>query len=726
MKKYCFMAFMIVIFLLGPIACNAVRINEIMYNPAGDDNNMEFIEVEMDEYADLTGWTIGDSESDDTLTMLQDRQQDGQQGNQSGSYYALIVEEGFDFSAMDSAVYSAGASIGNNLGNSADSVTLYRTNGSMVDSASYDSTLANGNGRSIELFMGLWVESCDIGGSPGNENHKTCGGDYDGEGGSGGGDSGGDSGQNASINRTGSINGSINGTGWINDTGSQYQEGNDSSDDREEDEEICRPIIVAYTDKEIYNATDKVNIYFALYNRSFPFTIEYWIEDSAGKTVKSRYNTTNLNTKTWTPALDEIDGVFYLKSRLYLECPSGMKQGSSESMIIIFNNGPGKSSESEMIIKEIYVGTDDKIEFGQPLRLNVEVYKGDEDKSAVEFWVERGGEKASQTTKALFYDKFRSYDLTIPIQLYSNCKGDYPDGSYTLVAEGLGLRKEEAVNIEGFTSSLCPSDPDSGTKTAASGSGAGSSSGQGKEIVTKTAEQKITYQLLNFNREIEAEKEVSNELLIQNDGSEHSFEVWSYVYRGSKCYSGERESNRQNIELSAGESAMVELLNVVEKAEPGDYKLKVKVKKDSQKTNYEITKDVTIVSPAASSETAAEGKTQVDPDVKTLAGGMKKLAGSAVYEGSGRSSRGIGLVFLLLSAFTLVLLGAKRWLWPAGKASGRAGKPENKAGQPIKRFKNTHPYSGPYGRQNKQRGDIRKDGKGIPESEYHNRDARGP
>src|SRR3989344_4812207 len=88
----------------------ALEINEIMYNPASSDNNQEFVELFFETPTNLTGWRIADSASEDVLIPLMLRE----------SIYAIIVEEGYNYSGINSSVYSVGATIGNNLGNEED------------------------------------------------------------------------------------------------------------------------------------------------------------------------------------------------------------------------------------------------------------------------------------------------------------------------------------------------------------------------------------------------------------------------------------------------------------------------------------------------------------------------------------------------------------------------------------------------------------------------------
>ncbi|PIN86429.1 hypothetical protein COV19_04695 [Candidatus Woesearchaeota archaeon CG10_big_fil_rev_8_21_14_0_10_44_13] len=618
-KKGFFAAALLAIFLLEPFLCSAIKINEIMYNPAGDDNNKEFIEVYMEQWTNLSGWTIGDSSSNDTLTILY--------YSQANTNYALIAEEGFNLSGIDATVYSAGATIGNNLDNSADSVYLYDSNKALVVSASYDGALANGNGRSVEYDNenDEWHESCYIGGSPGMQNCEII------------------------INQT---------------DPPQNQTPENQTNETIPSSEECKAFIVAYTDKEMYNITDKVSIHFALYNDSFPYKIEYWIEDSIGNIVKSKYNTTNTNTKTWTPELDEKDGIFYLKSGLYLDCGNETKTADAESMFIVLNDGAVRMTDSSLSIEEVYTGSDNKIEFGQVLKIKAEVYKGDESSSTVSFWVENDeGEKVSQATSALFYNKFTKYDITMPLQLKPNCNNAYRSGTYTVVAEGFDARDEKPVDISGITKSLCP------ISSSASGTSAASASAEKETSGPSKTETKISYQLLNFKNKLEPKEQVINELLIQNDDETHVFDVWSYVYRGSKSYSGEREGNKQSIELSPYESAVVELENSIENANPGEYNLKVKVKKDNQKTNYEMTEDVEIVNNTETHNQTAQGA--INGELKGLMENRTGLAGNVVYEGSAAKSKKLSFIFLIASIFLISIMGLRNWIDNARAKKGR-------------------------------------------------------
>ena len=129
-----------------------------MYNPEGNDNNREFIEIYHDPLVNLTGYIVGDLLSNDTLVCIENCE------FPVNSNYSLIVEEDFDFSYyllnlsdINGSVYSAGSTIGNNLNNDIDTIFLYDYNSTLIASASYNcSAGADGDGNSLNFYNGSW------------------------------------------------------------------------------------------------------------------------------------------------------------------------------------------------------------------------------------------------------------------------------------------------------------------------------------------------------------------------------------------------------------------------------------------------------------------------------------------------------------------------------------------------------------------------------------------
>ncbi len=139
----------ILFFLICSSLTTAVRINEVMYNPEGSDNNREYVEIYGVD--NLTGYVVSDLNTNDSLQEIK---------YVNGSF-ALIVEEGFNHSGINASIYSVGATIGNGLSNEGDAIALY-FNGTKVDSMNY-----TGPGVGVEYWNNTFYPS---NGTPGFQN----------------------------------------------------------------------------------------------------------------------------------------------------------------------------------------------------------------------------------------------------------------------------------------------------------------------------------------------------------------------------------------------------------------------------------------------------------------------------------------------------------------------------------------------------------------------------
>jgi len=225
---------------------------------------------------------------------------------------------------------------------------------------------------------------------------------------------------------------------------------------------------------------------------------------------------------------------------------------------------------SKIEIKKIYdLGSDDEAKFGQVIRVKINVYKGDTRKSVIYVWVE-DRERISKKTSVNVYDKFNEVEFTLPVQIDLNCNGEFKDDDYYVIVEGLDTKDRYEIEVGGGSSSLC------------------------KVVEEKKQQQKFSYELVDKPIEIIVGEKFPIKIVLNGDNELHTIKVWSYVYRGSKCYSGSREENMKTIYLMPRETLMMALYNKVVEADPGDYKLKVLIKKDDQKTNYDITEEVKV------------------------------------------------------------------------------------------------------------------------------------
>ncbi|GAG47587.1 unnamed protein product, partial [marine sediment metagenome] len=154
------------------------------------------------------------------------------------------------------------------------------------------------------------------------------------------------------------------------------------------------------------------------------------------------------------------------------------------------------------------------------------------------------------------------------------------NGRYDVVLEGLDESDSEKIDIEGIKTSLCEQ---------SSSSSSSSSKGFNYELISKPDEIKTGE---SFEIEIKLEN---------NDKKEHDIDIWSYVYRGNKCYCRDREENKKEFSIAPETNKIVALKNTVIDAEPGDYKLKVNIIKDNQKTAKQLTEDIKVVLSASES-----------------------------------------------------------------------------------------------------------------------------
>src|SRR3989344_781121 len=167
--KSLFIFLILMFFIMVNVNAKTI-INEIMYNPSGNDDNKEFVEIFSDEINNFENYTIEDlSGEKDILKLVKN----------FNSSYSLIVEDNFDYSSINISIYIIGNNIGNSLNNDKDLIILRNPENKIVDSVNYYSDFgSDGNGKSLERinFNGFssdprnWIESNVQDGTPGKEN----------------------------------------------------------------------------------------------------------------------------------------------------------------------------------------------------------------------------------------------------------------------------------------------------------------------------------------------------------------------------------------------------------------------------------------------------------------------------------------------------------------------------------------------------------------------------
>lgn len=304
------------------------------------------------------------------------------------------------------------------------------------------------------------------------------------------------------------------------------------------------------------------------------------IEDLNGKLIREYSPFTNVSitrqrtSSEYTPNLEEGKS-YIIGSNITVQCNDTNKENNFDMRIITIKGKPLQEVSSIDIANIYDLGSDNKAKFGQAIRLKLNAYKGNTNKESIAVWIEdKKGNKLSKQSKTNLDLKYTNYSLTLPIQIEPNCDEEFDNDDYIIIARGLDSEDEEEVKIEDLTGSMCD-----------------------VQIIEAKpfSSKKFNFYMQDFNENIELGKKIKTKIVLDNNNNQDiSIKIWSYVYRGSKSYSGDREENLEELILKANSMHIIELENIVENAEPGNYKFKVLLNKNSQKTNDEITKDIII------------------------------------------------------------------------------------------------------------------------------------
>ncbi len=326
---------------------------------------------------------------------------------------------------------------------------------------------------------------------------------------------------------------------------------------------------------ELYNDGSSMDLlgYYLVdnYNR------KVYITDITGGTKIDDYLVVYMNGKFGFLNNDGIEKI-YLKNSEDEEIDSVSYAHSSEGLSWSLADGrwietyltPGKENynylpveESSIKIEKVYLGSDDKAKFGDIVRVKVNIYKGGTSKYAVYARVK----DLSKRTQINLHNKYTNYTVTLPIQINSNCDEYYDDDDYSLEVFGLDAEDETEIEISGINKKLCQ---------------------YVDRPVAEIAQKRFEYEILEIPPNIKSGEQFFVSVLLKNNyDRDLPIKIWSYVYRGSKSYSGERDANMKEFMLPAGGEMVVELSNVFE-GKSGQYKHKVLINKDNQKTNQQL------------------------------------------------------------------------------------------------------------------------------------------
>ena len=374
--------------LIVPFVSAGIVVNEIMYNPSseqGDDAHMEWVEVYTEEEINLVEYYFYDL----------------QLPNQSVNNYFVIVRNTSSFldyykkniTTIESKFILSNKGGYINFTNLKNEYLVY-----------YDSSRANGNGKTFESKDNKFYESIELGGTPGQENSITEIKEY-----------------NIKISEF--LADPQDGSEWV---------------------EI-------YSDEE----ADLTGYYFSdSSNRTLFIT-----DISGGTKLKANsylmvdfQNTKLLNNdgdiiKLVNP-LDVItDKISYGSSK------KGFSWSKVDEKWILSEPSPGEENYKEQVVSEssIILSKPNSTKFGEILNVEISIYKGDTEKKSIYVYIEN----VSKRTKINLGDKFRNYNLNIPILIDPNCDYSLNKGKYFLIAEGLDTKDKVVVELNGINTKMC-------------------------------------------------------------------------------------------------------------------------------------------------------------------------------------------------------------------------------------------------------------------------------
>ncbi len=102
-------------------------------------------------------------------------------------------------------------------------------------------------------------------------------------------------------------------------------------------QKTCNFSIGISLDKAVYESGEKISFRNTLSPVPDDFSVKYWIEDLFGNDIKKAVETNNLNLKSFTPKIQDKQGVLVIKNVLAVPC-FNLGKTNSEKIIVIKNS----------------------------------------------------------------------------------------------------------------------------------------------------------------------------------------------------------------------------------------------------------------------------------------------------------------------------------------------------------------------------------------------------
>ncbi len=417
-KRWEAVLFLLTLVIFGALLVKGeLLITEIMYDPPtemGSDYDLEWIEIYNNgtETVNLSGFTINNKKVSEAVIypqtytvmvkkLFSDKDQTKNQ-TKSSSFEAFYGNNDEIWNSLDGNYIAVDAEAFS-LGNAGGMVILSK--GQISTKTNYSKSIGgDGNGHSLELVNGEWLESKELYGTPGKKNTADntahlflekssdvrltvylneklfTGQNYD------------DlfkiqflDKKNCSVKDTVKVKYSLTndqnqtisedqflreeiGCSTYSNTGKLYLEKEGTytlcgeiisasvPDYNLDNNKACQEIKLIDTSKipcdlglgintegMFYAYPESISFDFYLNSGEFPYSITYWIEDLFGNKLKEKYTTTNTNKKSFTPNIDEEDRVVFLKAEMETVCnDTNLSNNFAEKMLVLTKPGVGK------------------------------------------------------------------------------------------------------------------------------------------------------------------------------------------------------------------------------------------------------------------------------------------------------------------------------------------------------------------------------------------------
>lgn len=448
----------------------------------------------------------------------------------------------------------------------------------------------------------------------------------------------------------------VEGMSWSNEEGDWYLT-KPTPGELNQVTEDCDWLLFLDLNRSIYQSNDfELEITVSrFYGLPKNVTVTGEITDVNG-VIKHRYLPWNNNyvnsesNKVYSPNLPS--GTYQVNFRIEnLSCHDGDYYDNVVSRLFVINPYY-QQTNSNLSIVSLSLGTDGHARWGDLVPVKINAYKGNISSNTLSFWAEKDREKISKVNTITLDHEYQDYKLNLPLQLFPNCAKDISDGTAALFLEGLGQTVSKTFPVEDLNEDLC--------EEVTISSDASSTSSRTSSVSVQEWPAKI---IPGQNYTLKTE--------IKNNNQPHSFTIWSYLYKGQKCYSCnafqyDNNYNSKTLSLSADEISWPETtITADSEIASGEYKLKVKTQRDDQKTVKEFTANITVLPKLSVSESKSTFNSLISgtnsnnqntnlqkesPSSKT-----SSTSGFTAYESTSAQSSKV-LPYILVVSFMLLLI----------------------------------------------------------------------